>query len=178
LLKLNGKEGRRMNSLGRHLLTEFYGCDRKTLNDSDRIKKIMEEAAITSGASIVQSVFHLFNPHGVSGVVVIAESHLTIHTWPEYGYSAVDIFTCGEEVDPWRAHHYLKEKLGAGSTSTVEMLRGRIDSHGEELRHKPLEPQQEECSPELSPSMNKLDDELIHSGLSAALGHERSGRME
>ena len=176
-----------MNSLGRHLLTEFYGCDRKTLNDSDRIKKIMEEAAITSGASIVQSVFHLFNPHGVSGVVVIAESHLTIHTWPEYRYSAVDIFTCGEEVDPWRAHHYLKEKLGAGSTSTVEMLRGRIDSHGEELRHKPMEPQQEECSPELSPSMNKLDDELIQtsaelsrkpSGLSAALGHERSGRME
>ena len=176
-----------MNSLGRHLLTEFYGCDRKTLNDSDRIKKIMEEAAITSGASIVQSVFHLFKPHGVSGVVVIAESHLTIHTWPEYRYSAVDIFTCGEEVDPWRAHHYLKEKLGAGSTSTVEMLRGRIDSHGEELRHKPLEPEQEECSPELSPSMNKLDDELIQtsaelsrkpSGLSAALGHDRSGRME
>jgi S-adenosylmethionine decarboxylase proenzyme len=167
-----------MKSLGRHLLTEFYDCDRETLNDSDRIKKIMEGAAITSGASIVQSVFHLFNPHGVSGVVVIAESHLTIHTWPEYGYSAVDIFTCGEEVDPWRAYHYLKEKLGAASTSTVEMLRGRIDSDGEELRHKPLGPQQEEYSPGLSSSTNKFDDELIHSGLSAALGHERSGRME
>ena len=167
-----------MKSLGRHLLTEFYGCDCETLNDSDRIKKIMEEAAITSGASIVQSVFHLFNPHGISGVVVIAESHLAIHTWPEYGYSAVDIFTCGEEVDPWRAYHYLKEKLRAGSTSTVEIFRGAISSHGKGLRHKPLEPQEREYSPELSPSIHKFDDERIHSGLSAALGHERSGRME
>ncbi|NIS59417.1 MAG: S-adenosylmethionine decarboxylase proenzyme [Proteobacteria bacterium] len=139
-----------MKSLGRHLLTEFYGCDRETLNDSDKIKNVMEEAAIRSGASIVQSVFHLFNPHGISGVVVIAESHLAIHTWPEYGYSAVDIFTCGEEVDPWRAYHYLKEKLGAGSTSTVEMLRGTLASDGKELRHKPLGTQEKEYSPELS----------------------------
>jgi S-adenosylmethionine decarboxylase len=139
-----------MKSLGRHLLTEFYGCDREILNDPDRIKRIMEGAAITSGASIVQSVFHLFNPHGISGVVVIAESHLAIHTWPEYGYSAVDIFTCGEEVDPWRAHQYLKKKLKAGSTSTMELLRGKIDSKGEALRHKPLEPQQDEYSAELN----------------------------
>ena len=150
-----------MKSLGRHLLTEFYGCDREILNDPDRIKTIMEEAAVTSGASIVQSVFHLFNPHGISGVVVIAESHLAIHTWPEYGYSAVDIFTCGEEVDPWRAHHYLKEKLRAGSASTVEIFRGKIESDGEGLRHKPSEPQEKEYSPELNPSINKFDDELI-----------------
>ncbi len=176
-----------MKSLGRHLLTEFYGCDRETLNDPDRIKKIMEEAAITSGASIVQSVFHLFNPHGISGVVVIAESHLAIHTWPEYGYSAVDIFTCGEEVDPWRACHYLKEKLRAGSTSTVEIFRGAIDSDGKGLRHKPLGPEERDYSPELSPSIHKFDDEPIQtsaelsrkpSGLGAALGHERSGQME
>ena len=139
-----------MKSLGRHLLTEFYGCDREILNDPDRIKRIMEEAAITSGASIVQSVFHLFNPHGISGVVVIAESHLAIHTWPEYGYSAVDIFTCGEEVDPWRAHQYLRKKLKAGSTSTMELLRGNVDSNGEGLRHKPLEMQQDEYSAELN----------------------------
>jgi S-adenosylmethionine decarboxylase len=150
-----------MKSLGRHLLTEFYSCDREILNDLDRIRKIMEESAITSGASIVKSVFHLFNPHGVSGVVVIAESHLAIHTWPEYGFTAVDIFTCGEEVDPWRAYRYLKEKLRAGSTSTVEILRGKIESDGEGLRHKPLEPQQEQYSPELSPSINKFDGELI-----------------
>jgi len=95
-------------------------------------------------------VFHLFNPHGISGVVVIAESHLAVHTWPEYGYSAVDIFTCGEEVDPWRAFHYLKERLRAGSTSTVEVHRGRIDSEGEGIRHKPLEPQQKEYPRELN----------------------------
>ena len=139
-----------MKSLGRHLLTELYECDCETLNDPDRIKKIMEEAAITSGASIVQSVFHLFNPHGISGVVVIAESHLAIHTWPEYGYSAVDIFTCGEEVDPWRACHYLKEELKAGSTSTVEISRGAIDSDGNGLRHKPVGTQERDYSPEIS----------------------------
>jgi len=99
----------------------------------------------------------------------------------------VDIFTCGEEVDPWRAYHYIKEKLRAGSTSTVEIFRGAISSHGKGLRHKPLGPQEREYSPELSPSIHKFDDERIQtsaelsrkpSGLGAALGHERSGRME
>jgi len=139
-----------MKSLGRHLLAELHGCDCEILNDYDRIKKVMEEAAITSGASIVQSVFHLFNPHGISGVVVIAESHLAIHTWPEYGYSAVDIFTCGGEVDPWRAYHYLKETLGANSASTMEMPRGKIESVGEELSHKPLPRGEKDYSPRMT----------------------------
>jgi len=113
-----------VRALGYHLLIEFNGCDHGILNDVGRIKSLLDEAALVSGASIVDSIFHRFNPHGVSGVVVIAESHLAIHTWPEYGYAAVDLFTCGETVDPWKAYEFLKKGLKPQSTSTKEILRG------------------------------------------------------
>lgn len=105
---------------------ELYDCDPQILNDKERIEEIMTKAAEVSGATIVQKVFHVFNPHGVSGVVVIAESHLAIHTWPEYGYAAVDVFTCGSSVDPWKAYDYIKRELKAGYQSTMEMLRGEL----------------------------------------------------
>jgi len=105
---------------------ELYGCKADVLNDKERIEQIMMEAAERAGATIVQKVFHLFNPHGVSGVVVIAESHLTIHTWPEYGYAAVDVFTCGSKVDPWKAYEYIKRELEAEHSSIMEMYRGEI----------------------------------------------------
>ena len=84
----------------------------------------MKEAARVSGATIVESVFHRFQPHGVSGVVVIAESHLAIHTWPEHGYAAVDFFTCGADIDYWRAHDFLKKAFAAGDSEVKELLRG------------------------------------------------------
>ena len=115
-----------MRALGYHLLAEFYGCGHDILDDVGRIKNLMDEAALTSGASIVESIFHRYNPHGVSGVVVIEESHLAIHTWPEHGYAAVDLFTCGEDVDPWKAHDFLKNGLDPESTSTKEIIRGEI----------------------------------------------------
>ena len=83
----------------------------------------MMDAARACGATIVQTVFHSFNPQGVSGVVVIAESHLAIHTWPEYGHAAVDVFTCGDSIDPWIAVDRLKEGLGAGRIHTREVPR-------------------------------------------------------
>ena len=98
-----------MNALGRHILAEFYECDTDILNDAQRIENYMKRAALECGATIVSSTFQTFNPHGVSGVIVIAESHLAIHTWPEYGYAAVDVFTCGETVDPAVANEALKE---------------------------------------------------------------------
>jgi S-adenosylmethionine decarboxylase proenzyme len=85
----------------------------------------------------VETVFHRYNPHGVSGVIVIAESHISLHTWPEYGYAAVDFFTCGEAVDPYKAHDYLKDKLGASAAQVNEVRRGIPSSVDEPIEHKP-----------------------------------------
>ncbi len=123
-----------MKSLGRHLLAEFYECDPEMINNCALVEKFMKEAAIKSGATIVQSVFHSFQPHGISGVVVIAESHLAIHTWPEYGYAAVDLFTCGDTVDPWIAYRYLKEKFGAKECDVKDLRRGYLENIIGELR--------------------------------------------
>lgn len=126
-----------MKALGRHILAEFFECDTQILNDSHLIEIYMKQAAIDCNATIINSVFQTFNPHGVSGVVVIAESHLAIHTWPEYGYAAVDVFTCGDTVDPWVATRSLKELLKAQSVTTVEMKRGELKSETV-LHHKPV----------------------------------------
>lgn len=126
-----------MKALGRQILAEFFYCDSQILNSIDAVKMFMQEAAAISQAHIVQSIFHLFNPHGVSGVVVIAESHFAIHTWPEYGYAAVDLFTCGEQVDPWKAFEFLKESFKASKVITMEIKRGQLDVKGTELPYKP-----------------------------------------
>ncbi len=127
-----------MKALGHQILAEYYDCDRAVLNSYKLIKKYMESAAHACNATIVESVFHLFNPHGVSGVVVIAESHLAIHTWPEYGYAAVDVFTCGDTVDPWKAYEFLKTKLKASYSTSMEMKRGQLDLKDQHLPYKPL----------------------------------------
>ncbi len=113
-----------IEQLGRHILVEMYNCDKEVLNDHKLIEQYMNEAAEKSGATIVQSVFHMFNPWGVSGAVIIQESHLTIHTWPEYGYAAIDLFTCGDSVNPWIGFDYLKEVLVSDKTETTEVVRG------------------------------------------------------
>lgn len=118
-------------------MVEFYGCRQDFLNDVEGIGEAMAQAARESGATIVESVFHHFNPYGVSGVVVIAESHLAIHTWPEYGYAAVDLFTCGEEVDPYKGFEYLKQELGATNLSISEMKRGMLADPSGRALHKP-----------------------------------------
>jgi S-adenosylmethionine decarboxylase proenzyme len=97
------------------------------LNDTGAIEEAMNEAAAVSGATIVQSVFHMFSPHGVSGVVVVAESHLAVHTWPEYGFAAVDYFTCGE-VAAAAAIERLREKFGAERVTQREVERGILES--------------------------------------------------
>ena len=114
----------RLNALGRHLLLELFDCDLDAINNVEAVKGALIEAAKRAQATIVDVVFHEFNPFGVSGVVVIAESHLSIHTWPEYRYAAVDIFSCGEILQPEIAARYLVEQFGAERTSVVEMQRG------------------------------------------------------
>ncbi|MEO1590327.1 MAG: polyamine aminopropyltransferase [Cyanobacteria bacterium J06632_22] len=116
-----------MKSLGRHILVEFHGCSAEVLNDVPRIESSMVNAAKESGATIISSVFHHFSPFGVSGVVVIQESHLAIHTWPEYRYAAVDLFTCGDSVSPWVSYELLKEAFEAHHGSAVEINRGQLE---------------------------------------------------
>ncbi len=115
-----------MKALGRHFILECYGCDPEILNDVEQIERSMLDAAKEARATILKSVFHPFFPHGVSGVVVISESHLTIHTWPEYGYAAIDVFTCGDEADPEKACEYLTKALKAESSTILEFKRGHL----------------------------------------------------
>jgi spermidine synthase len=114
-----------MNSLGRQIVVEYYDCDHDILNDVSLIEASMVNAAKTAEATVINSTFHHFSPFGVSGVVVIQESHLAIHTWPEFGYAAVDIFTCGDAVDPWICYKFLEKAFKAGYASAMEMLRGQ-----------------------------------------------------
>ena len=117
-----------MNALGKHLLLELKDCDKGVLNDIGFLKGTLLAAASECGATVLGESFHQFNPQGISGVVVIAESHLFIHTWPEYGYVAADIFTCGNSVQPERAAQTLIRKLGAKNHSIVEIQRGILDT--------------------------------------------------
>jgi S-adenosylmethionine decarboxylase proenzyme len=119
-----------LNTLGRHLLLELKICNEELLDDLNFLKGCLNEAAVQSGATVVGESFYHFSPYGVSGVVNIAESHIAIHTWPEYKYAAVDVFTCGDDVDPEKAARVITEKLGAQSHSLIELRRGIMeDSH-------------------------------------------------
>ncbi len=127
-----------MRILGRHLIVEYSDCDKSRLDDVRLLEESMKEAVRRSGATIVRSVFHRYNPQGVSGVVVIAESHMSIHTWPEYGYAAVDFFTCGGTVDPYLAHEYLSNALGSAKAVVKELKRGIPSERDEVIHHKPF----------------------------------------
>ena len=112
-----------MNTRGRHLLVDYSGCDGNTLDDPKHIEELMNEAARAAGARVVASVFQAFDPQGVTGVVVIEESHLSIHTWPEHRYAAVDFFTCGDCI-PERAHEVLTAGLRAQRSEILQLERG------------------------------------------------------
>ena len=115
------------SALGRHLLVDLYGCARGLLDDVDHVRQGLLAAAEEAGATVVDAHFHSFSPCGVTGTVSIQESHLSIHTWPEHLYAAVDIFTCGDSIDPWRAYESLKTALEADRGSAMEIRRGRPD---------------------------------------------------
>ncbi len=126
-----------MHALGRHLLLELKLCNSKVLNDLKKVQEIMVSAAKEAKATIVEISFHKFSPFGISGVVVIAESHLSIHTWPEYGYAAIDIFTCGDVLQPEIAAAHLIEKFHSKDPAIVEMKRGTFLRGDAKLPHKP-----------------------------------------
>ncbi|MDD9305038.1 MAG: adenosylmethionine decarboxylase [Desulfobacter sp.] len=101
-------------ALGRQLTIEYYDCGPKALLDKKSVEKTLLTAAQDSGATIISSSFHGFNPQGVSGVVIIAESHFTVHAWPEHNYAAVDIFTCGDNINLDTAISSMKKGFEAG----------------------------------------------------------------
>lgn len=122
-------------ALARHLTAEYYDCDPKLLADRGRMKSIMLQAAKASGATVIDSRFHSFEPQGVSGVVIIAESHFSVHTWPEHDYAAVDLFTCGSTIDYPKAIDSIKAGLGSGRVViSADMYRGIPSNNGLERR--------------------------------------------
>ena len=113
-----------MEALGKHLLLELIDCDAALLNDIEYLRKVVSDTARQIGATVIKDSFYQFTPQGISGVLIIAESHISIHTWPEYSFAAVDVFTCGDVIDPKNAVKPFVEKLKAASFSYVEMKRG------------------------------------------------------
>lgn len=114
-----------METLGRHVIAELWGCKTYLLDNLEMTEKIMVDAAIEAGADIREVTFHKFNPQGISGVVVISESHLTIHTFPEHGYASVDVYTCGETIDPNVAARAIAEYFQAETIDSIEIPRGQ-----------------------------------------------------
>ncbi|MCH4827865.1 MAG: adenosylmethionine decarboxylase [Planococcus sp. (in: firmicutes)] len=112
-----------METMGRHVIAELWQCDFDKLNDMDFIEQTFVDAALKAGAEVREVAFHKFAPQGVSGVVIISESHLTIHSFPEHGYASVDVYTCGD-LDPTIAAEYIAEALGSTSRELVEIPRG------------------------------------------------------
>jgi len=119
--------------LGRHLIVEMWGVDPALLDDEEKLRSVLLKAAEAAGGRIIGVLFHKFEPQGVTGVVAIAESHISIHTWPEYGYAAIDIFTCGSHVDPWRAFEHSIRELRPKNVNVFEIKRGVMAVEGEEF---------------------------------------------
>jgi len=112
-----------MDTLGRHLIAEFWGCAPGGLDDEAGVRAAVTAAAEAIGATPISLASHHYAPQGVTATLLIAESHLSIHTWPEHGYAAVDIFTCGG-LDPRPGFRSLKQALGATECRVQEIVRG------------------------------------------------------
>jgi len=111
-------------AIGHHYIVEASGCDSKVISSVGKVQQILVKAAEISGAKVWSVSFSKFPPQGVSGVVVISESHISSHTWPEYGYGAIDFYTCGDSVDPEKGLNYAVEAFGASTAHITEITRG------------------------------------------------------
>lgn len=117
--------------LGRHLVVEMYDCNPSILDSLETIRQALLEAAKAANSMVLGDYFHKFSPQGVTGVVIVAESHLSIHTWPEFGFAALDIFTCGKHADPWKALEVVKDALKPKRIMVIEMARGLCETISE-----------------------------------------------
>ena len=112
-----------MEHLGRHVIIELWGCG-DVINDAALVENAMRNAVQAANATLLNIFVHEFSPQGVTGVAVLAESHLSIHTWPEYGYVAADVFTCGSTTKPNEAAEVLRIAFEATTSSVYELDRG------------------------------------------------------
>ena len=112
-----------MEHLGRHVIIELWGCS-EVINDASRVESAMKSAVHAANANLLDIFVHEFSPQGVTGVAVLAESHLSIHTWPEYGYVAADVFTCGSTTKPEAAAEVLRKAFEAETADIRELERG------------------------------------------------------
>ena len=117
-------ESARRPVFGSQVVLDLYECETPHLDDLVWVKTTLVEAARAAGATIVETVFHKFSPWGISGVVVIAESHLAIHIWPENRYAAIDVFTCGENVRMDVASAFLKRAFHSKRAVQKSFSRG------------------------------------------------------
>ncbi len=99
--------------VGKHCILELYNCDNSKLDDEAFLRTSITTAAKRAGATLLNLITHRFEPQGVTGLALLAESHISIHTWPESGYAAVDVFTCGDHTMPEQACAVLRQELGA-----------------------------------------------------------------
>ncbi len=146
-----------MKTIARHLIAEYYGCDRTVLDDEAAIRRHLRAAAEHIGATVKGEAFHRYSPEGVSGVVLIAESHLSIHTWPTRGYAAIDIFTCGG-LDPRPGFALLAKAFGATTARVEEVLRGLPEDLAEHEVILPADIKRVTDSEEIPIPRPKIDD--------------------
>ncbi|MEE8408960.1 MAG: adenosylmethionine decarboxylase [Myxococcota bacterium] len=113
-----------MTQVAVHSMLEMFDCPQERLNDVEFAREVVREAAVAAGATVLAEVAHRFEPQGVTAIAVLAESHLSVHTWPEYGYAAADVFTCGTTTDPEAACRLLADRFGAARHELKTLSRG------------------------------------------------------
>jgi S-adenosylmethionine decarboxylase len=111
-------------ALGKQVLIELKDCNAELLNDTEYLRTLLNDVARSIGATVIKDSFYQFTPQGISGVVIIAESHISIHTWPEFSFAAIDVFTCGDVIEPKDAVKPMADRLKAKSVTYIELKRG------------------------------------------------------
>ncbi len=109
--------------VGKHCILELYDCDRMKINDEAFIRTSISTAAKRAGATLLNLITYRFNPQGITGLALLAESHISVHTWPEQGYAAIDVFTCGQKTLPEKACDFLRDEFGSRSSSLKSFRR-------------------------------------------------------
>jgi len=125
-------------ALGKHVTIECYDCDERIINSAENLEQACLKVVANTGATILSSTFRQFSPQGVSGIIIISESHFSVHTWPEHNYAAVDFFTCGDTISIPRGIDGLKEAFHTDAVIvSADMARGIVGNNGVE-RHVPV----------------------------------------